>query len=86
MFVLLEGKDAVYNLILNLKTQQPTSHFTPWSLELFIRVSIQLHEEHTVLPPFQRIELIVHIVISVLPGSHLHLSRVMRVRVDSLSK
>ena len=49
---------------------------TPWSLDLFIRVPIQLHGEHTVLQPFRRIELIVYIAISVLPGTHFHLSQV----------
>ena len=50
--------------------------FTPWSLDLFIRVASQLNEEHTVLQPFRRIELIIHIVIGVLPGmpTHFHLS------------
>ena len=41
----------------------------PWSLDLFIRVSFQLNEEHIVLQPLRRIELIVHIAISVLPGN-----------------
>ena len=45
--------------------------FTPWSLDLFIRVPSQLHEEHTVLQPFRRIKLIIHIAIYVLPGTQL---------------
>ena len=59
----------VYSLISSLKTYHPTLHLTPWSLDLFIRVPFQLHGEHTVLQPFRRIELIVHIAISVLPGT-----------------
>ena len=55
--------------------------FTPWSLDLFIRVPSQLHGEHTVLQPFRRIELITHYVISVLPGTHFHLSQVRHLRV-----
>ena len=53
-----------------MKTYHPTLHFTPWSPDLFIRVPFQLHGEHTVLQPFRRIEVILHIVISVLPGTH----------------
>ena len=44
--------------------------FTPCSLSLFIRVRSQLHGEHTVLQPSRRIKLIIHIAISVLPGTH----------------
>ena len=40
--------------------------FTPWSLDLFFLVLFQLHIEHTVLQQIRLIELIVHIVISVL--------------------
>ena len=43
--------------------------FIPWSLNLFIRVQSHLHGEHTVLQLFQCIELIIHIAISVLPGT-----------------
>ena len=46
-----------------------------------MRVPFQLHGEHTVLQPFRRIELIVHIAISVLPGTHFHLSQVKHLRV-----
>ena len=56
--------------VYSLKTHHPTSHFTPWSLDVFIRVPFQLHGEHTVLQPFRRNELIVHIAFSVLPGNH----------------
>ena len=61
----------VYSLISSLKTYHPTLHLTPWSLNLFIRVPFQLHGEHTVLQPFRLIEVIVHIAISVLPGTRL---------------
>ena len=53
---------------------------------MFIRVPFQLHREHTVLQPFRRIELIVHIVISVLPGTHSHLSQVKHLRVECLAQ
>ena len=33
-------------------------------------VPSQLHREHTVLQPFRGIGIIIHIVISVLPGAH----------------
>ena len=75
----------VHSLILNLKTYQPTLHVTPWSLDLFMRVSFQLRKEHTVLQPFRRIDLIVHIGSSVLPGTHLNLSQVKHVRVNYLT-
>ena len=42
--------------------------------------------EHTVLQPFRRIELIVHIAISVLPGTHFHLSQVKHLRVKCLAQ
>ena len=64
-----------YSLMSSLKTYHRTLHFTPWSLDLLIRVPFQLPGEHTVLQPFRRIELIVHISISVLPGTHFHLSQ-----------
>ena len=57
-----------YSLISSLKTYHPVLHFTPWSLDLFIRVLFQLHVEQTVLQLFRRIKFIVH---SVLPGNHL---------------
>ena len=58
----------------------------PWSLELFIRLPFQLHGEQTVLQPFRRIELIVHIVISVLPGTYFHLSQVKHLREKCLAQ
>ena len=76
----------VYSLISSLKTYHPTLHLTPWSLDLVIRVLFQLHGEHTVLQPFRRIELIVHIAISVLPGTHFHLSQVKHLRVKCLAQ
>ena len=75
-----------YSLISSLKTYHRTLHFTPWSLDLFIHVPFQLPGEHTVLQPFRRIELIVHIAISVLPGTHFHLSRVKHLRVKCLAQ
>ena len=85
-FTCLHQKVQVYSLISSLKTYHPTLHLTPWSLDLFIRVPFQLHGEHTVLQPFRRIELIVHIAISVLPGTHFHLSQVNNVRVKCLAQ
>ena len=79
-------KVQVYSLISSLKTYHPTLHLTPWSLDLFIREPFQLHREHTVLQPFRRIELIVHIAISVLPGTHFHLSQVKHLRVKCLAQ
>ena len=66
----------VYSLISSLTTYHPTLHFFLWSLDMFIRVPFQLHGKHTVLQPFRCIELIVHITISVLPGTHFRLSQV----------
>ena len=74
-------KVKVYRMLPSLKTYQPSLHFTPWSLDLFIRVSFQLHGEHTVLQPFRHSELIVHIVLHVLLGTHLHRSQVKHARV-----
>ena len=54
-----KGK-GFYSLISSLKTYHRTLHFTPWSLDLFIRVPSRLPGEHTVLQPFRRIELIVY--------------------------
>ena len=78
-----------YSLISSLNTyhhDHRTLHFTPWSLDLFIRVPFQLPGEHTVLQPFRRIELIIHIAISVLPGTHSHLSQVKHLRVNCLAQ
>ena len=68
----------VYSIISSLKTYHPALHFTLWSLNMFIRLSFQLHREHTVLQPFRRI---MHIAISVLPGTHFYLSQVKQLRV-----
>ena len=77
-------KVKVYSLISSLKTYHPTSHFTPWSLDLFIHVPSQLHGEHTVLQPFRYIEHIIHIAISILLGIHFHLCQVKHSRVKCL--
>ena len=62
-------------------------HSTPWSLDLFIRVPPQLYGEHTVLHPFRRIELIIsHFAISVLPGTHFHLSQAKHLSVKCLAQ
>ena len=76
----------VYCLISSLKTYNPSLHFTPWSLDLFMRVPFKLHGDHTVLQPFRRIELILHIALSVLPGTHFHLSQVKHLRVKCLAR
>ena len=77
---------VLYSLISSLKTYHRTLHFTPWSLDLFIHVPIRLPGEYTVLQPFRRIYLIVHIAISVLPGNHFHLSQVKHLRVKCLAQ
>ena len=78
-------KVQIYSLTSSLETYDPTLHFTPWYLGRFIRVSFQLHGEHTVLPPFRWIELIIHIAISVLSCTHLGcLSR--RHDIETMSK
>ena len=83
----VKGKGAgFYSLISSLKTYHRTWHFTPWSLDLFIHVSLQLSREYTVLQPFRRIQLIVHIAISVPPGTHFHLSEVKQLRVKCLAQ
>ena len=62
-------KVQVYSLVSSVKTYHPILDFTPWSLDLFIRVTFQLQGEHTILQPLQCIELIVNIATSVLPGT-----------------
>ena len=87
--LLLKVKVQVfYSLISSLKTYHRTLHLTPCSLDLFIRVPFQLPGEHTVLQPFPRIELIIHIATSVLPGrpTHFHLSQVKHLRVKCLAQ
>ena len=91
--ICVHGKLALLNKgkkvkvqVYSLKTYDPTLHLTPWSLDLCIRVPFQLHGEHTVLQPYRRIELIVHIAISVLPGTHFHLSQVKHLRVKCLAQ
>ena len=77
-----------YSLILSLKTYHIIGLYSspPASPDLFIHVPFQFPGEHTVLQPFRRIELIVHIAISVLPGTHFHLSQVKHLRVKSLAQ
>ena len=60
--------------------------FTPWLLDVFIRVPSEFHGDHTVLKPFRSIELSIHIAISVLPGIHFYLSQVKHVRVKCLAQ
>ena len=76
----------IISLISSLKTCHPTLHFTPCLLNLFICVPFQLHGEHTVLQPFRRIKPIVHITVSVLPGTHFHLSQVKHLRGSAFPK
>ena len=79
-------KVQVYSLISSLKIYHSTLNLTPWSLDQLICVPFQLHREHTVLQPFRHIEIIVHIAISVLPGTHFHLSQVKHLRVKCLAQ
>ena len=65
-------------------SHQPNLQFNPLSLDLFICVPFQLHGEHIVPQPFRRNKLLLQIAISVLPGTHLHLSQVRSVRVNCL--
>ena len=78
-------KVLVYSLISSLKTYPPTLHFTPWSLNLLVCVPFHLPGEHTVLQPVRCIELIVHIAVSVLQGTHFHLSHAKHLMVESLA-
>ena len=70
----------------SLKSYHPTLHFTPWLLDLFICVPFQLPGEHTVLQPFRRIDVIIHIAIAVLPGTHFYLSQVKHLMVKCFSQ
>ena len=72
-------KVPVYSRISSIPSEFYDS--TTWVLDHFIRVPSQFHGEHTVLQPFRRIELIMHISFSVLPGTHFHLSQVRHLRV-----
>ena len=58
----------------------------PWSRNLLFRVSFQLHGENTALQSFRRIKLIVHNVISIIPGNPLHLRQVKHVLVKYLAE
>ena len=77
-------KVKVYSLISSISSDFYI--FNPWSLNLFLCVPSQLHGEHTVLQPFRRIELIIHIAIFVLPGTHFHLRQVKHLRVKCLAR
>ena len=75
----------LFNIIINELVEQIQRLNRGLDL-LFIRVSFQLHGEHTVLQPFRRIKLIVHIAIPVLPGTNFHLSQVKHLRVKCLAQ
>ena len=79
-------KVHAYSLISSLKIHHPSLRFTPWSLECFICVPFQLQIEHTVLQSFRRIEFVVNIAISVLPGTHFHLSLVKHLTVECIDQ
>ena len=74
----------VYSLISSISSDFYI--FTPWSLDLFICVPSQPHGDHTILQPFRRIELIIHIAISVLPGTHFHLGQVKLLTAKCLAQ
>ena len=79
-----KGKGA--GLQSNIKSEDLSSDFTFYPLVTgLIRVPFQLNGEHTVLQPFRRIELIIHIAIYILPGTHFHLSQVKHLRVKCLA-
>ena len=60
--------------------------FYPWSLDLCIRVPFQLQDNHTVLQPFRRMELIVNIVIYGIPSTHLLPEGKKHVRVKCIAQ
>ena len=62
------------------------SSSSAWSMDQLVSVPFQLHMDHTVLQPFRRIELIVHIAIAILPHTHLDMSEVKRVSVKRLAQ
>ena len=78
--------DSFHFILSSQKIYHRTLHFTPWSLDLFMRVPFQLPGEHTVLQPFRRIEVILHIAISVLLGTRFPLSQVKHLRVKCLAQ
>ena len=75
----------VHSLVSSLKTHPPTLHFTAPPPLVTGPVPFQLHTEHTVLQPFRRIELIVHIAKSALPGTNFYLSQVKHLRIKCSS-
>ena len=64
-FLIVMLKVQVYSLISNLKTYHPTLYFT-----LLVTEPVHSCAISTVLQLFRRIELLVHIAISVLKGTH----------------
>ena len=78
---------AQFSLYVHKGGLKPDSfHFISWSLRLLIRVPFQFNGELTVRQPFRRIELIIHLAISILPGTHFHLSQVKHLRVKCLAQ
>ena len=80
-------KVRAYSLLSSLQTYHPTLHLPrpsppppTWSLDLFIRVPPQLHGAYS---PAAIVALI---AISVLSGTHFHLSRVKHLRVECLAQ
>ena len=84
----VEVEVQVYSLISSQKTYHRLHILIPWLLDLFICVQFQFRGEHsiTLLQPFWRIKLIIHIAISVLPGTHFYLSQVKHLRVKCLAQ
>ena len=78
----------VYSLISSLKTYHRLFTFYPLVTEPFHPCAISTPQTAwpTVLQPLRRIELMVHIAIPVLPGTHFHLSQVKRLRVTCLAQ
>ena len=57
------------------------------TLDLFIKEKCKLpYLEHTAMQPFRRKEIISHIAISVLPGTHFHRRQVNNVTVKCLAQ
>ena len=69
-----------YGLISDLSSNVT---FTLWSLEMFMYVP---SEEHAAKGSFRRLELCIHIAISILPCTHLNLSKRKHMRVHCLAQ
>ena len=82
---IFNGKGAGIYSYIKCEDSSSDLHVTFWSLNLFMFVPFQLHEERTVLPSFRRLQLIIHIVISVLPDTYLHLSQVNNVYMYAMN-